>query len=61
MSAQSPYAAGIAFCITKVDGRAIGSGHPRAGDAAYRRALLAAAGWHATKVDYDAPLRFEPY
>ena len=48
--------------ITKVDGRAIGSGQPgpvtKRLDGLYwskRR-----AGWHATAVDYSAPLRFAP-
>lgn len=47
--------------ITKVDGRAIGHGHPgpvtKRLDGLYWEKRR--AGWYATKVDYEAPPRFE--
>jgi branched-chain amino acid aminotransferase len=54
--------AGGIIAITKVDGKRIGSGQPgpvttRLDDLYWSRRE---AGWLATPVDYNAPLRFEP-
>jgi branched-chain amino acid aminotransferase len=53
---------GGVIAITRIDGRPVGSGQPgpvtKRLDSLYWQKRK--AGWHATPVDYAAPVRFEP-